>query len=186
MSIADKIDAFFETQHAEASSTIFRDLSLNFKKIMTDSPMDEMERLLNLLAISASLKNKPMMALAETQLTELGATPELIQEAKESAAIMGMLNTYYKFKGFLPADVLEHYNRAGLRMQSLAKPLNGKEKFEQMSFSVSVVNGCPTCVASHEKALTALNVDREKIHDMARLAAVCKGLATLSEIKSAE
>lgn len=184
MSIADKVDSYLENEYTGATSTIYRDLSLNFKKIMTDSPLDEMERHLSLLAIAVSLKNVAMIVYAEAGLRELGATDELILEAKESAAIMGMLNTYYKFKNFLPTEVLEHYSRAGLRMQSLSKPINGKVKFEQMAFSVSVVNGCQSCVASHENALAGLGVDREKIHDLARLAAVSKGLAALSDIKA--
>lgn len=107
---------------------------------------------------------------------------EQIQEAKESAAIMGMLNTYYKFKGYLSPESLDNYQRAGLRMQSFMKPQNGKERFEMMAFAVSVVNGCPSCIASHEKALTQLGVGADKIHDLARLAAVVKGLSTLSHI----
>ncbi|MEQ1723526.1 MAG: carboxymuconolactone decarboxylase family protein, partial [Pseudobdellovibrio sp.] len=67
-----------------------------------------------------------------------------------------------------------------LRMNSLSKPLNGKQNFEMMALAVSVVNGCPTCVSSHEKALTDLGVTRDKIHDLARLASVTKGLSGLN------
>ena len=48
-----------------------------------------------------------------------------------------------------------------------------------MSMPVYIVNGCPQCIASHEKALTDLGVSADKIHDLARLAAVCKGLGSL-------
>jgi len=65
--------------------------------------------------------------------------------------------------------VKDNYPRAGLRMQSLMKPLSGKQNFEMMSMSVSIVNGCPQCIASHEKALTELGVSADKIHDLARL-----------------
>jgi alkyl hydroperoxide reductase subunit D len=49
-----------------------------------------------------------------------------------------------------------------------------------MAFTVSVLNGCQTCVVSHEKALTTLGVSRDKIHDLARLASVVKGLSGLN------
>ena len=45
---------------------------------------------------------------------------------------------------------------------------------------ISAVNGCPSCIASHERALTSLSVDAEKIHDAVRIASVIKGLHSLS------
>jgi alkyl hydroperoxide reductase subunit D len=179
MSLADPINNYFDREYANHSTTIFRDLLMNFKKIMEESPLEENDRLLSLLAVASSLQHSSLETFAIEQLQERGLTPEQIQEAKESAAIMGMLNTYYKFKSFVDPQSLDSYARAGLRMQALMKPQNGKEKFEMMAFAVSVVNGCPSCVFSHEKALRQLNVDPEKIHDLARLAAVVKGLAVL-------
>ncbi len=181
MSISEKIDAFIETQFGNSETSVFRDMTLNFKKIMEDSPLDPTERFMNALAIGKTLDWSALVTFASNELKELGLDEAQIQECKESAAIMGMLNTYYKFKGFLSAEVLADtaYQRAGLRMNSLSKPVNGKEKFEMMAMSVSVVNGCPTCVSSHEKALTDIGVSRDKIHDLARLAAVTKGLSGL-------
>jgi lipoyl-dependent peroxiredoxin subunit D len=180
MSISEKMDAYFSAEFPSGSTSVFRDLMMNLKKIMEESPLDEGERFLGLMSVATSLDNKSLMALAETELKAREFTPEQIQEAKESAAIMGMLNTYYKFKSFLSPETVEtSYARAGLRMQSLAKPQNGKERFEMMAFAVSVVNGCPTCVSSHEKALRALNVEPDKIHDLARMASVAKGLTAL-------
>lgn len=182
MSIGDKIDQFFNETLGENDSAVFRDLSLNFKKIMEDSPLDPADRWRNSLANAQTLGWDKFVALATKELKELGLEDAQIKECKESAAIMGMLNTYYKFKGYLSAEVLADsaYQRAGLRMNSLSKPVNGKDKFEMMAFSVSVVNGCPTCVSSHEKALTDVGVGRDQIHDLARLAAVMKGLSALT------
>lgn len=176
MSLSERIDQTLHAQFAESTSSVYRDLSLNFKKILEESPLDETDRLLNVMAIATALEDSEMMAFATQELQQKDLSREAIQEARESAAIMGMLNTYYKFKGYLSTETAENYQRAGLRMQSLAKPLNGKEKFEQMAFSVSVVNGCPSCIASHEKALSQLGLGADKIHDLARLAAVMKGL----------
>ena len=38
-------------------------------------------------------------------------------------------------------------------MTALARPLIGKERFEMLSFAVSVLNGCEACTRAHEKAL---------------------------------
>lgn len=181
MTLSEKIESFLETQFGNSETAVFRDLTLNFKKIMEDSSLDPTERFMNALAIAKTLDWTALVTFASNELKELGLEDSQIQECKESAAIMGMLNTYYKFKGFLSAEVLSDtaYQRAGLRMNSLSKPLNGKESFEMMALSVSVVNGCPTCVSSHEKALTDIGVSRDKIHDLARLASVMKGLSAL-------
>ena len=173
------VDDFLSASFGDANTSVERDLHLNLKKVLEDGALDEQERFLSFLAVGTSLHNHAMVDFASAKLKALGLSDELILEGKQSAAIMGMLNTYYKFKSFLDPQTAENYARAGLRMQSLMKPGNGKERFEQMAFAVSVINGCPTCVASHEKALIQLGTSVEKIHDLARLAAVAKGLSML-------
>ena len=177
--MAQTADEFLQQFLGDPKTSVERDLVLNFKKCLEDSALDEQERFLNLLAVATSLENQSLMEFAIARLNEQGLSADQITEARQSAAIMGMLNTYYKFKSFLSPEVAENYARAGLRMQSLAKPHNGKERFEMMSFAVSVVNGCPTCVSSHERALTGLGTSVDKIHDLARIAAVTKGLVSL-------
>jgi AhpD family alkylhydroperoxidase len=48
-----------------------------------------------------------------------------------------------------------------------------------LAFVISVLNGCETCARSHEKALKDGGASAEKIHELARLAAVVKGLKVL-------
>ncbi len=179
MDFTNSVDSFLDKEFKNQESTIYRDLSLNLKKLLLDSHLEPSERFMNFLAVATTLHNKEMMQLARVSLLELGTAPEHIQEASEVAGIMGMNNTYYKFRSFLSPETVEDYSRAGLRMQSLMKPQAGKQNFEMMSLAVSVVNGCSTCVSSHEKALRSLGVSADKIHDLARLAAVCKGLDSL-------
>lgn len=175
----EQLDQFLELTYGEASTSVQRDLFLNLSKLLQDSPLEETVRYLTLLSVARSLNQPAIEKFAKDQLGRLDISEELQREAQECAAILGMLNTYYKFKGYLPTEVASDYQRTGLRMQSLAKPLVGKEIFEMMSFAVSVVNGCPQCIASHEKALRGFNIDPEKIHELARMAAVVKGLSTL-------
>lgn len=180
--IAEKVDAFLEKEFPNGSTTIYRDLSLNFKKVLEDSPLEPQERFMNLLSIAVALENKEMVALAKSVLADLGTSPEIVQEAAEVAGIMGMNNVYYKFKSFLPPEVASaDYPRAGLRMNSLGKPVSGKKDFEMMALSVSIVNACPVCVASHEKAVRSHDVSADKVHDLARLAATAKGLSSLKK-----
>jgi alkyl hydroperoxide reductase subunit D len=113
----------------------------------------------------------------------LGVDAAQILEAEEAAAMMGLLNSYYKFRGFIskaePQLVTDNYNQAGLRMTALARPAMGRENFELLALAVSVVNGCETCVTSHERVLRESGVLPTKIHDAVRLAASIKGLSQL-------
>lgn len=182
MSISEKVDAFLDSEYPGLETSIFRDLSLNFKKILEESPLEPRERFSNLLSVAVALENKSMVALAKGQLQALEVAPEAIQECAEIAGIMGMNNVYYKFKTFLSPEIASaDYARTGLRMNSLGKPVNSKKDFEMMSLSVSIINACPVCVASHEKTARGHEVSVDKIHDLARLAAVSKGLHSLKK-----
>lgn len=183
MSVSEKIDLFLEKSYGPKETSVYRDLSLNVKKLLEDSSLEPKEAFMNLAALARSLHWRELEQMTGAYLKELGLSEAEIEECYECAAIMGMLNTYYKFKSYLTPEVLADsaFQRAGLRMNALSKPLNGKQNFEMMAFSVSVLNGCQSCVVSHEKALTDLGVARDKTHDLARLASVVKGLSGLSQ-----
>jgi alkyl hydroperoxide reductase subunit D len=166
-------------------TTIARDLNLNFERLLTGEKLEPREALFTLLATARSVGYGELADLAKAKLREMQIADNEIREAEESAAIMGMLNTYYKFRSFIAKageTKLEDYNQAGLRMTSLARPALGKVQFEMLAFAVSTVNGCETCVISHENVLREAGVPPEKIHDLVRIASVVKALKTLSEV----
>jgi alkyl hydroperoxide reductase subunit D len=167
------IDALLETR----TSTIARDLKLNLKRLLEESSLTPPEAATTLLAVATSVGHRGLQQYAREQLGALDVPAEQVQEAAESAAIMGMLNTYYRFRYMVDKD--DDYRTAGLRMTALARPALGKEHFEMLAFAVSVVNGCQSCVKSHEKVLRDAGVAADKVHDLARLAAVVKGLQGL-------
>lgn len=162
----------------QQSSAIARDLRLNLKRVLEDGALAREEALLALLAVATSAGDERLAQYARRQLEAGELTPEQIQEAVESAAIMGMLNVYYRFRHMLGNE--EEYRAAGLRMTALARPALGKVRFEMLAFAVSVLNGCESCIRSHEQVLRDADVSADRIHDLARLAAVVKGLNTLS------
>ena len=123
MTASEKVDQFLESEYPGLTSAIYRDLSLNLKKLLEDGPLEPNERYMNLLSISVSLENKVLGKMAAAFLQENGLTPEQIREAAEVAGIMGMNNVYYKFRGYLEPATRENYSRAGLRMQSLMRPI---------------------------------------------------------------
>jgi alkyl hydroperoxide reductase subunit D len=173
------LDSLFD----QGLSTATKDLKLNFKRLVENGALEATEAAAATLAIATSLGLAPLAAAAREELRALDFTSEQIEEAAESAALMGMLNTYYRFRHFLTEkqpDLAELYRNAGLRMTALARPLLGKERFEMLAFAVSVINGCETCIVAHERVLREGGIAAEKIHDLARLAAVLKGAQGLS------
>lgn len=177
------MDAVIETRDLESvlppgQTTIARDLRLNLKRVLEESSLEREEALAGLLAVATAASDERLSAYARAELAGTGLDPAQIEEAAESAAIMGMLNVYYRFRHMIAND--DEYRTTGLRMTALARPALGKERFEMLAFAVSVLNGCESCIRSHEKALRDAGIPVEKIHDLARLAAVVKGLNTLS------
>jgi lipoyl-dependent peroxiredoxin subunit D len=168
---------FISAIYPDRTSTIVRDLRLNLERLLKDGALEPGEGLLTLLAVSQSLDLRELVAVAKEELRLRDFTKEEIQEAEESAAIMAMLNTYYRFKHMVAKD--EDYRITSLRMTALAKPLLGKERFEMLALAVSIINGCETCIKAHELVLRNAGVSADKIHDLARLAAVLRGIKAL-------
>jgi lipoyl-dependent peroxiredoxin subunit D len=163
-------------------TTIAKDLKLNYRRLIEDSSLSKQESALLSVALAKSVGFAELLAAAKVEAVESGVSEAGVVEAEESAAIMGMLNIYYRYRHFVEhADpaAKEEYGAAKLRMTSLANPTLGKEMFETLALAVSAINGCEMCVSSHEKALMHLGVKREKLHDVARIAAVVKGLSQL-------
>ncbi|MGE3260643.1 MAG: carboxymuconolactone decarboxylase family protein [Bacteriovoracia bacterium] len=170
---------------ADRDTTIARDLNLNFERLLAGEKLEPKEAALAVLATARSVGYDELAKAARERLRAMEVAPEEIREGEESAAIMGMLNTYYKFRSFIfkvGEEKQTDYAQAGLRMTSLARPVLGKVQFEMLAFAVSIVNGCETCVVSHENVLREAGVPHEKIHELVRIASVVKALKTLSEV----
>ena len=177
---SSQLDSIFDGR----ASTIARDLTLNLKRVLGESALDPTEAALALLATTVSCDDRALSTLAREWLTHLGVSADEILEASESAAMMKMLNTYYRFRHTLKEGqgeaVESALGPASLRMTALAKPKLGKERFEMLALAVSVLNGCSTCINAHEQVLRTGGVDVKKIHDLARLASVVAALQTLA------
>lgn len=181
--LQDSLIEFLESNLRGRDSAIVRDLKLNLIGMVTQGGLEESESLMALLVSAKTVGWVSLQGLARELLSLRGVAVEHVLEAEECAAMMGLLNTYYRFRHMLSESLGEEavfpYQRAGLRMNAMARPVLGKERYEMLSFTASVLNGCQMCVVSHEKALRELGVGTEKIHSLARLASVVKGLHLL-------
>ena len=177
-------DAALEPIFTGRDGAAVRDLKLNLKKLVGDASLDAREATLTLVAVAATL-GEPMLAQAAAAIADgIDLAENERVEARELAALMTMLNRYYRFRHMLEdahgaEHLANHYRGAGLRMNALSKPALGRELTELIALAVSVVNGCQSCIAAHEAELRKVGVDVAKIHDAARLASVASGVAVL-------
>ncbi len=175
------IDLFFQGRETQGA----RDLKLNLKRFVAEGALDPADAVLALVATATAVGSRPLAELGAAAAEAAGLTAADVQEARDAAAVMGMLNRYYRFRHFVENargkdHVQEHFRAAGLRMNALAKPALGKRRFEMLALAVSAINGCESCVVAHEEELRKAGVDGEAIHDLVRLAAVVAGVSILA------
>lgn len=157
-----------------------KDLRLNLERLLEEETLAAPVRYGVALAAAYASRSEVLRA----QVLEAGAdllTPELIEDARAAAAIMGMNNVYYRFRHFLQD---KEYARlpARLRMNRLAQPATTKATLELLSLAVSAINGCELCVVSHEQVLRQEGLSADEVHAAARIAAVIHGLAVALEL----
>jgi alkyl hydroperoxide reductase subunit D len=149
-----------------------RDIALNLQSVLTQGALSAPQRWGVALAVALSVGNADLArAVAED-----AADPAVIDDARAAAALMAMNNVYYRFRHQVQKPTYSE-RPARLRMQRLVKPATSKADFELMCLAVSAVNGCESCVRSHERSVLEQGLTEEHVHDAVRLAAVIKAAA---------
>jgi alkyl hydroperoxide reductase subunit D len=103
-----------------------------------------------------------------------------VNGARAAASIMGMNNIYYRFL-HLVEDPEYAQMPARLRMNVIGNPGIDRQDFELLSLAVSAINGCGTCVASHERTLRKQGMGREAVQSAVRIAATVHAVARVLE-----
>jgi alkyl hydroperoxide reductase subunit D len=166
--------------YSEANSGIHRDLKLNLQQLLESQNLGTATAHLALLALATANRNEELQQKAAEVLKQNDVPAAQIREASELAGLMGMLNIYYRFRHMIKdaqgEAAGEKYKRTGLRMNSMSKPDMPHQVYEMISFALSIHNGCEMCITAHEKKSMELGASEEQLHDLARLAAVVKGV----------
>jgi alkyl hydroperoxide reductase subunit D len=159
-----------------------RDLKLNLGSVLapTGAPgLSEKQIWAVALASAIASRNtqltRDIEALAATHLDA-----SYVNGARAAAAIMGMNNIYYRFL-HLVEDPEYAQLPARLRMNVIGNPGIEKVDFELLSLAVSAINGCGTCVASHERQLRKHEFGREAVQSAVRIAATVHAVARVLE-----
>jgi alkyl hydroperoxide reductase subunit D len=155
----------------EGKSRYVADLKLNFKNSFESDHLSKKEIALLGVALAVNAGNSLLKGFFRSQAAAEGAGEAGISEAAACASLLSANNVLYRFRHFLNK---EKYNEipARIKMNIMARPVVGKEFFELMSLAVSAVNGCETCVRSHEHSLIELGSKEERIFEAVRLASV--------------
>ena len=159
-----------------------RDLKLNLGSVLTTSGAPGLsEKQIWAVAVASAIASRNgeltrnIEALAAAHLDAA-----YINGARAAAAIMGMNNVYYRFL-HLVEDQEYSQLPARLRMNVIGNPGIEKVDFELLSLAVSAINGCGTCVASHERQLRKHEFTREAVQSAVRIAATVHAVARVLE-----
>lgn len=154
-----------------------RDLRLNLSSILADQLLGEERKHGLLLACAHGTGYRPLVEAAEAEAAGK-LSPESAEAARGAAAVMAMNNVYYRFVSLVSNP---EYGKlpAKLRMNIIGSPGIAKEEFELFALAVSAMNGCGSCIDSHEKVLRQHGVKAETIQAAARVAAVMKAVASV-------
>ncbi|HTB65303.1 MAG TPA: carboxymuconolactone decarboxylase family protein [Steroidobacteraceae bacterium] len=162
-----------------------RDLRLNLGSVLTTTGAPGLtERQIWAVAVAAAIASRyvPLTRALEA-LAVAHLSPADLNAARAAAAVMGMNNIYYRFV-HLVEDAEYQQLPARLRMNVLANPGIDKADFELLSLAVSAINGCGTCLASHERQLRQHGLSREAVQSAVRIAATVHAVAGVLEFEA--
>lgn len=166
----------------EALPDYARDLKLNLGSVLAPTGAPGLtERQIWAVALGAAEASRnPAFAAAMGELAAAHLDAAYRTGARAAAAIMGMNNVYYRFL-HLAED--PEYGRmpARLRMNVIGNPGMDKAEFELVCLAVSAINGCGSCITSHERQIREHGMSREAVQSAVRIAATVHAAARVLE-----
>ena len=160
-----------------------KDLRLNFSSVVRQQTELNEQQAWGTVVASAIASRNQQFILAALEEAAHHLSPEALEASKAAAAIMGMNNIFYRF---LHLTSNEKYGtmRAGLRMNVMRTHGIDLLDFELWSTAVSAINGCGSCVDSHEKTLREKGVSEETILAAVRIASVVHAIAVVLDTEA--
>jgi alkyl hydroperoxide reductase subunit D len=154
-----------------------KDLKLNLSSLLQQAELTKPQIWGTVVASAVASRNPQLLQMILTEAAEQ-IEPQVIEAAKGAAAVMAMNNVYYRF---LHLTKHEKYTTmpARLRMSILRSHGVDPTDFELWCEAVSAINGCGTCVESHDKIVRGKGISEEAVLGAVRIASVIHGLATV-------
>jgi len=165
---------------SEGETKYLRDLRVNVKNVLSSANLQPKEVYLLAISIAVNEKNDVLAKSFTDKAKELEATDAELAETFACASMLASNNVFYRFRHFTKENNPAYQTMpAGIKMNVMMNPVVGKEFFELISLAISAVNGCESCVNSHEESVRKLGSSDARIFDTIRLASVIRGLALI-------
>jgi alkyl hydroperoxide reductase subunit D len=157
-----------------------KDLRINLGSVLQQGSLTQ-EQIWGVAVASAIACRNPQLRQATLEDALVHTSPEVVEDAKAAAALMGMNNVYYRFRHLVGR---EEYGQkpARLRMQRLVQVATNKADFELFCLAVSAINACESCIQSHERVVLEGGLTEDQVHDAIRIAATFHGVAVALEM----
>ncbi len=163
---------------SEGETKYLRDLRVNVKNVLSSTNLQPKEAYLLALSIAINEKNDVLVKSFTARAKELEASEAELAETIACASMLASNNVFYRFRHFTKETNPAYQTMpAGIKMNIMMNPVLGKEFFELMSLAISAVNGCESCVNSHEESVRKLGSSDARVFDAIRLASVIRGLS---------
>lgn len=160
-----------------------KDTRLNLSAVLTQGSLSPAQRYGVAVASAASARHTGLRDALIEEAKAAQVPWAVIEDALAAASLMAMNNVYYRFR-HLSGNPEYSAIPARLRMNRLVKPSGNKVDFELFSLAVSAINGCETCMQSHDKVVREGGLSAEQVHDAVRIASVVNAAATSLEMAS--
>ncbi len=171
----ENLDKLRETLPDEA-----KDIKLNLQNVLGPGTLTPAQVWGTAVASAYAVRNAPLTTAVIADAQAAGIEAGVLSDAKAAAILMGMNNVYYRFRHFIEKPSYSQ-RPARLRMQRIAQVASNKADFELFCLAVSAINGCQTCVQSHEKTVLEAGLSEDQVHDAVRIAAVVQAAGVAQE-----
>jgi lipoyl-dependent peroxiredoxin subunit D len=164
----------------EGMPAFARDIQLNLSSVLQGGSLTDDQRWGVAVASAAATGNAVLLdAVLQDAGAKVGAA--VLDDAKAAAALMAMNNVYYRFRHMVGKESYRT-KPARLRMNRIGQPKSDRATFELMCLAVSAINGCESCVRSHEHAVVEGGLSEDHVHDAVRIAATIHAAAVTLKI----
>jgi alkyl hydroperoxide reductase subunit D len=160
-----------------------RDARLNLGSLASETVLNEKQRAGTFIASALGARNPEVVAAILAEFAPVLDAKELAA-AKAAAATMAMNNVYYRFL-YLAGNGEYAKLPARLRMNAIANHGIQRADFELWCLAVSAINGCGSCIESHEKAVREAGLSAEQVQAAVRIAAAVNAAAAVLDAESA-
>ena len=167
---------------AELIPDYAKDLRLNLTSLLRQTELTEQQFWGSMVTCAMACRNG---ILVEEILPEAAThlSPDAFAAAKSAAAVMGMNNIFFRF-GHLSSNEKYRTMPSKLRMNVIRTHGANPVDFELWCLAASAVNGCGTCVDSHEQVVREKGISEEAVLAAVRVASILHGVATVLDTES--